>query len=588
MNSIWRSIACLSMLSLLFLGGVLPASAAEPPQLLKADSQVTLQSDGTLDIKYRLTFREVDTRAGITTIGPFDAGHTIRETTIEQGGVSRPITLRSQGGNLYGVDFGFTTEPGLDYTVLVHYAAPARLDQTTYQGEAYRVLAWAPVQWSLPIEEQVVTFILPIELPAGISQPEQVTDEVVNAAGLVANSSVVSRFDRWVYYPTPDEASGKVWLSIYVSKENLPPQGDFTPSVFIPDRHLTLPPAEAPEGESGGGTIVTPEPENLTAENLAVFAICFGCPGLAIIGLIAFLAFRWTRPKQPKPVYQAPAIEIETFEQPGKVPDLSMIEAALYIGDTTKVITLILMQLVDRNVITVLNHKPLQLEVHATDAPLEDYERALVEGIADDGTLNQEVVDRVLQLLSARLQSKLWNADGQATRRTYERRADDALGEWERMLDGPAATRPVIMTDPLWGWSMLSRRYRPMAMPVDMDGKATPGKASESSSRSLWESVRESTPVRTAAMAAGLMEGVAGDLSRKAEGLAASAAQTIDRLTGKAPEGYDACHSACHSACVHDACHSACVHDACHSACHSACVHDACHSACHSACVSKF
>jgi len=168
MDRIKRSLVLLTLWLVLLLGGALPVHAAEPPQLLKAESQVALQSDGNLDIKYRLTFREVDVRSGITTIGPFDMGHTILDSTIEEGGTTRPVQLRSQGGNLYGVDFGFNTEPGQDYTVLIHYSAPARLDQTTYKGEAYRVLAWAPFQWALPIEEQIVTFILPIELPADV------------------------------------------------------------------------------------------------------------------------------------------------------------------------------------------------------------------------------------------------------------------------------------------------------------------------------------------------------------------------------------------------------------------------------------
>lgn len=585
MNKIWRHLTLMVLLLGLLLGWTAPSRAAEPPLLLKVESQVALQSDGALDIKYRLTFREVDVRSGITTMGPFDAGHTILDATIEDGGATRPVTLRSQGNGLYGVDFGFTTQPSRDYTVQVHYTAPARLDQTTYNGEAYRVLAWAPIQWALPIQEQVVTFILPIELPADITQPEQVTDDLVNQAGLVVDDATVARFDRWVYYPTPDEASGKIWLSVYISRKNLSPQADFMPKLYIPERHLTL----APAGAQDAPPVIPVEEGDaaapVTTGDVAAAAICFGCPGALLAALIGFFAFRWTRPKQPKPVYQAPAIEIETFEQPGTVPDLSMIEAALYIGDATKVITLIIMQLAGRGIVTVLNHKPLQLEVTPTSEPLENYERALLDGIADDGTLGQPAVDRVLQLLTARLQSKLWNADSQATRRTYQQKADDAWGEWGQMVEGRPATRPVIMTDPLWGWSMLSRQYRPVS--AESTGKGA-RLAPEVSSRSLLDSVRESSPVRTAGMMAGLMEGVAGDLTRKAEGLAASAAQVVDQLTGKAPAGYDACHSACHSACVHDACHSACVHDACHSACHSACVHDACHSACHSACVSKF
>jgi hypothetical protein len=38
--------------------------------------------------------------------------------------------------------------------------------------------------------------------------------------------------------------------------------------------------------------------------------------------------------------------------------------------------------------------------------------------------LSQSAVDHVLQLLTAHLQSKLWNADSQETRKAYEQKAD--------------------------------------------------------------------------------------------------------------------------------------------------------------------
>jgi hypothetical protein len=41
------------------------------------------------------------------------------------------------------------------------------LDATTINNSAYTVVSWAPVQWSLPIGEQIVRFILPVELPSG-------------------------------------------------------------------------------------------------------------------------------------------------------------------------------------------------------------------------------------------------------------------------------------------------------------------------------------------------------------------------------------------------------------------------------------
>lgn len=78
------------------------------------------------------------------------------------------------------------------------------------------VTAWTPPQWALPIEEQVVTLILPIELPADVDTPEEVTSDLVDQTRLYVDQEAVGQFDRWVYYPTPDEASGKNWLSIYI------------------------------------------------------------------------------------------------------------------------------------------------------------------------------------------------------------------------------------------------------------------------------------------------------------------------------------------------------------------------------------
>ena len=45
-------------------------------------------------------------------------------------------------------------------------------------GVPYRVFDWSPIEWALPIGEQIVTVITPIELPADVTEPEQVTDEL--------------------------------------------------------------------------------------------------------------------------------------------------------------------------------------------------------------------------------------------------------------------------------------------------------------------------------------------------------------------------------------------------------------------------
>lgn len=173
------------------------AYAAGPPDLVQADGQVAVKSDGSLGITYKLTFRETESRNQITTLGPLDPGHSLRGAEIEgSDGKRGKVSLSSKGGGFYTVPFGFSTQPGQTYTLTIRYDVPTLLDTTTIKDASFRVVTWAPVQWNLPIGEEIVRFILPVELPAGIAQPEQVTDAVVNQFGLVTEQG-----DDWLVRP---------------------------------------------------------------------------------------------------------------------------------------------------------------------------------------------------------------------------------------------------------------------------------------------------------------------------------------------------------------------------------------------------
>ncbi len=588
--------------------------AAQPPILTNITSQVTVRSDGTLDVKYELTFEETDARSGITSMGRFDAGHRMGDAVIVVDDEERPITLTPKESGFYGANFGFKTTPGKTYTVRLRYTIPADMDRTTYNGESYRVLVWSPIEWSLDIKEQIATVILPISLPADVQQAEQVTDALVSETGLVVNDSDISGFNRWVYYPTPDEASG-VWLSIYASKLSMPPEGHFLLKVYIPERYLNIPlPTAVPTrvyDNTPRPIVRTSVPAEETTEpqpaDWRMLGILLGIGSVGGVGLLVFWAYRWTRPLNPPAPYKTPVIELETFEKPGLVPDLDLIEAALYVGDATKVLTLVIMALVKRGVLTVLNRQPLQLEISDPNQELADYERALVSGIADDGALLPATPNAVMQALSARVRAKVWNADAKATREIYLGKADSA---WETYRTRSAATDFDDHDDPALAWRLLSHQYHTATHRrteelrragglgvVPLTSHSRDDNRPAANQDSLLDSLRESGPARAADRAALLFEGVASSMATRMEQVAASVtggtaklddlAQIAKSSVANVPN-YDACHSACHSACVHDACHSACVHDACHSACHSACVHDACHSACHSACVSKF
>ena len=248
----------LVVLSLLMAWAV-PVQAA--PALTEIHSQVTVLQDGRLQVKYRLTFLDDGSRTQISTMGPFDANHSQIEAHLEHDGQQSAVKLVPLGGNKYRAEFETTTQPGGTYTVEVSYLVNSYLDTTVIDGVPYRVIAWAPPQWGLPIDEQIVTFIFPIELAPEITAPEQVTDEVVNEARIFVSDDAAQSFDRWIYYPTPDEASGKNWLSLYVSEEGLSPEVHFVVSdIYLPADYFAATHTPEPTPFAPPVTLATPTP----------------------------------------------------------------------------------------------------------------------------------------------------------------------------------------------------------------------------------------------------------------------------------------------------------------------------------------
>src|SRR5512144_1166873 len=149
---------------------IVSAIAFAAPTITSVDSQIAVLSDGKLDVRYQLTFLENETRNKITTLGPLDPGHQIIDAQLDYAGGSSPIDLVSQGDNKYTANFGLTTQPGETYTVTVRYRVNRALDTTQVNGAPYRVIDWSPPEWALPLGEEIVTVITPIELPSDITQ----------------------------------------------------------------------------------------------------------------------------------------------------------------------------------------------------------------------------------------------------------------------------------------------------------------------------------------------------------------------------------------------------------------------------------
>ncbi len=529
----------------------LTARAQAPVTINRSEFYVVVLQDGRLDIRYSLTFTEHEGRDRIREIGPFGAGHRLIAAAGEGPDGAFAVDLEPAGNQTYAAVFEHPTYPGGQYTVTIRYAIdrPA-FDATAVDGKPYRALAWAPFQWSLPIEEAVLQFIFPIELPAEVDQPEEVTDALVDASGLVVGD--IATFDRWVYFPTPDKASGKNWLSLYLLRRNLPANEPLRPIFYLPASAVPgTAETSIPLGQTGVPT-VAPQPTaqviRLTEKEVcpAVGVIC-GAVGV-VAALVTTLVVLLVRRRRPQ-VYEPPEIEIETFETPGVVPDLEAVEAAFYLGNSAKTIALIVLGLEQQGVVTVLNRHPLQLEVTRPNADLKPYEKALIDAILPDGTLDQSQVTRIMEAVAAAVRPKIWNADPAATRESYERRIREAQADYER--EWRERRRPMT-------WPEVARRpYAPWVIigHAPTGGTGRPSTESQAGPSPLAQAAEEA--VRPLESFAGeVTQGIERSLSRVAQQVESG----VDRLFGRQgasgeQAGYDACHSACLSAC-----HSACVH----------------------------
>ena len=320
---------------LLVLAG--PALAqGDPVRIDRTESYVIVLADGRLDVRYTLTFTELEAgRDRIRELGRFTQPNTIVSASGE--GPDGPFDVTLHGGpEIYEVRFAARTQRNQQYEIEVRYTVDRSVfDATEIEGQPYRAIGWAPFEWELPIGEQIIEYVLPIELPPTVEQPEDVTDAIVNDAGLITEGGAQdpSRFDRWVYFPTPDEESGKVWLSVFVQQNNLRPRGQLVPKFYLPGEAITTtretPIPLASPTPAWTPTPVPTGPLGLTRE--AMQLTC--CVGVFVtIGVLIMLGLA-LRKRKPKLVYEPPEIQIETFQTPGVVPDLNAIETAFYLGN---------------------------------------------------------------------------------------------------------------------------------------------------------------------------------------------------------------------------------------------------------------
>ncbi|MGB9880387.1 MAG: DUF2207 domain-containing protein, partial [Anaerolineae bacterium] len=229
-----KFLLLLALLFILTAQCVATVQAQDPVTINRSEYYITVLQDGRLRVKYELTFTEHESgRDRILELPPLESPHTLIEAYGTGPDGRFRVSLQPTGkADVYSAVFSQSTQRNGQYIITIRYTVDRSVfDPTTIDGEEYRAIGWASGQWQLPIEVLAATFVLPIELPAEVTKPEQVTDELVNRAGVKVGN--LSAFNRWVYFPTPDTSTGKNWLSIYIEQKNVPPRGKMQPPFYL-------------------------------------------------------------------------------------------------------------------------------------------------------------------------------------------------------------------------------------------------------------------------------------------------------------------------------------------------------------------
>lgn len=582
---------------------VLPAFAG--PEAVHAQvieevrSQITLRQNGSQKVRYHFRMLEESTRTLLRSIGPFDAGHSISSSEWKiSGGPSIGIRLTAHSSlpNCYQVDLNEATVSGKTYEMTVDYAVNtgeiSAKSLNSRPGEKYISFRWFAPKWARPITKQIITVITPIELPSSIKAAEDINNSVMDPTGVVLPDDEKAKFDRAIFYPTPDEKSGRTWLSLHLESTDVPKQTSFGIRFYMPARYFTL--AGLKQEES--------EPEDpqaafeRTSKRLSNIVDLIQASILLVIAVMFFtflyktlynpLRSAWAQmfPKIPEipedTVYEAPEIEIENFSVPGRAPDLDQIESAFFLGNTGKIIPMIVQRLEKKGVVRIVNRSPLQVEILDPKAITDDYEVETLKCVTPDGKISVESVNAVYEAISRRVRGKTWDCD-------YRETAEGVRTKIREKYDEAITNKSFSDENDVY-WVMLDERFD-----RDLTERSYRGSSDTDERRNdIFESIRNSSFVNSVSQAASGIENMVSGVAGKIE---TGVSHIVDSIKGVgAPFSDDAvrfnchsaCHDACHSACVHDACHSACVHDACHSACHDACNCDSSCDSCHSSCDS--
>jgi len=250
-----------------------PCVWADPVDLLEQDAQVFVQDNGGVDVIYTLRFRDNEGRSAIRKIGELYEPLHFTRGLLRGEGWTAAVEMSSVGGGYYRADFERSTRAGQTYTLELHYRCNRRFaDPTSRDGEELLAMWFNPVRWTLPVGRSVVKLVLPLGLPAGVEEHEDISPQMVDGLGVITDPSNLAEQDHWAFVFTDYRSIRR--LTLYAERRSLGREETHLTRVYIPQAALPAV-SENVDIEAGGGAagerLVAEGDVTLTSEAYLLF-----------------------------------------------------------------------------------------------------------------------------------------------------------------------------------------------------------------------------------------------------------------------------------------------------------------------------
>ncbi|MEW6756548.1 MAG: hypothetical protein AB1505_37090, partial [Candidatus Latescibacterota bacterium] len=139
--------------------------------------------------------------------------------------------------------------------------------------------------------------------------------------------------------------------------------------------------------------------------------------------------------------WSPPKLVLTSYRKDGKVAELDMIEAAVFLGRPfSQILSAMLAVLQYKRAVSL--GEDGRIEVVDRSARLNEHERQLLACVQPDGTLDQPEVRHFLHQVVEAVQRKSWDADIEATRAHYEARYEETCRRLEAEGAVPGKSGP--------------------------------------------------------------------------------------------------------------------------------------------------